>query len=109
MEFFQLQRGAIQVSGQVSGQAKPYFVLAFVRATLMVACILIGLKSDGLTGALAGQAAAYLLAYPAVVWLARRMGAWDALHDLVMAAVGLALASFALWLNWSSILTIVEI
>ena len=67
------------------------------------------LIAERLRAALPGQAAAYLLAYPAVVWLARRMGAWDALHDAAMALAGLLLASAALWLNWSSILTIVEI
>ncbi|SMX32891.1 oligosaccharide flippase family protein [Maliponia aquimaris] len=92
-----------------AGDSRRYFVLALVRAVLMVGCVMAGLSSDGLTGALTGQAAAYLLAYPAVVWLARRMGAWDPLHDMVMAGIGLALASCALWLNWSSILTIVEI
>lgn len=92
-----------------AGDSKRYFVLALVRAALMVGCILIGLYIDGLTGAVAGQAAAYLLAYPAVVWLARHMGAWDPLHDIVMALTGIALVGCALWLNWSSILAIVEI
>ncbi|MBV7395179.1 oligosaccharide flippase family protein [Mameliella sediminis] len=87
-----------------AGDSRRYFYLALARAVLMVGCISVGLYHAGLFGALVGQAAAFTLAYPVVVWLARRMGAWDGLHDVVMAAVGLALAMLALWLNWSSIL-----
>ncbi|WP_305970131.1 MULTISPECIES: oligosaccharide flippase family protein [unclassified Mameliella] len=87
-----------------AGDSRRYFYLALVRAVLMVGCILIGLQAAGLIGALAGQAAAFALAYPVVVWLALRMGAWDALHDVVFACAGLLLAGIAIWLNWGPIL-----
>ncbi len=89
-----------------AGDSRRFFVLAAIRAVLMVACVITGLETAGLFGALIGQGAAYLLAYPAVVWLARRMGAWDPLHDLVFALAGLAAAAAAIWLNWASIVAL---
>jgi O-antigen/teichoic acid export membrane protein len=89
-----------------AGDSRRYFYLALVRALLMVGCVLIGLQSGGLMGALLGQAAAYVLAYPAVVWLARRAGAWDPVHDLMFSVVGLALVVLAVWVNWTALLTL---
>lgn len=91
-----------------AGDSRRYFYLAFARAVLMVGCILIGLQAAGLIGALIGQAAAFILAYPVVVWLARRMGAWDGVHDAVFAGIGLALSALAVWLNWAPILTLAQ-
>lgn len=89
-----------------AGDSRSFFVLALVRAVLMVVCIVAGLEIAGLFGALVGQGAALLAAYPAVVWLARKMGAWDALHDAVFALLGLAGAGFAIWLNWGPIVAL---
>lgn len=91
-----------------AGDSRRFFYLALARAVLMVGCILIGLQMAGLFGALIGQAAAYVLAYPVVVWLARRMGAWDGLHDAVFAAIGLLLSALALWLNWEPVLRLLH-
>ena len=90
-----------------AGDSRRFFVLAAVRALLMVGCILVGLQTAGLLGGLIGQGAAHILAYPVVVWLARRVGAWDGLHDAIFAALGGAAATFALWLNWSQIAALV--
>ncbi|WP_353473419.1 oligosaccharide flippase family protein [Salipiger sp. H15] len=90
-----------------AGDSRSFFTLALARAVLMVVCILVGLESYGLIGALLGYGAAFLLAYPVVVWLARRMGVWDPLHDLVFALLGAALAGLAVMLNWPAILALV--
>ncbi len=50
----------------------------------------------GIPGALAGQALAAILAYPMLVRIARKHGAWDGLHDLTFGAVGLILAAVLL-------------
>ena len=89
-----------------AGDSRRFFVLAAVRAALMVGCILLGLETAGLLGALLGQGAAFLLAYPAVVWLARGSGAWDGLHDALWFAVAACAAAFALWLNWGEIVAL---
>ena len=92
-----------------AGDSRRYFILAFARAVLMVGAIFVGLQAAGLIGALIGQAAAYILAYPVVVWLARRMGAWDALHDAGFAVAGLLLSGIAIWLNWGVILHLTQL
>lgn len=86
-----------------AGDSKRFFVLALARALLLWAGLLLGLEAAGLLGALVGMGCAYLAAYPVVVWLARRMGAWDGLHDLGFGAVALGLTALALWVNWDSV------
>ncbi|NDW32128.1 oligosaccharide flippase family protein [Salipiger sp. PrR007] len=86
-----------------AGDSRSFFVLALARALLMVGCILVGLETYGLIGALLGYGAAFALAYPVVVWLARRMGVWDPLHDLCFALFGAALAALAISLNWPAV------
>lgn len=82
-----------------AGDSRRFFRLTLAKAVAMVVALLAGLAAGGLMGALLGYGAAMLLAYPVVVWLARRMGAWDALHDALMAGLGLTLAALVLWLN----------
>ena len=89
-----------------AGDSRRFFVLAFARAVLMVASVLIGLEQAGLLGALIGQGAAFILSYPVVVWLARRMGAWDGLHDAIFAVLGIGAAALALWINWAEIVAL---
>ncbi|MBV2359543.1 oligosaccharide flippase family protein [Thalassococcus sp. CAU 1522] len=86
-----------------AGDSRRFFILALARAVLMIGALIAGLEIAGLVGALVAQGVAVLLAYPVVVWLARRMGAWDPLHDAVCALAGAALAALALWLNWDAI------
>lgn len=86
-----------------AGDSKRFFVLAAARATLMIICLMVGLNAAGLFGALIGYGLAFVLAYPVVVWLARRMGAWDPLHDLGFACLGVCLAVLAVWYNWTAI------
>lgn len=89
-----------------AGDSRTFFVLALARAVLMIGCIVTGLELGGLLGALLGIGAAYVLAYPVVVWLARRMGAWDPLHDALFALVAVGLGALAIWLNWPVIVAI---
>lgn len=89
-----------------AGDSRDFFVLQSARALLMVAGLTAGVMLGGLLGALIGQGIAMCLAYPVVVWLARRAGAWDPLHDVLFAtvAVGIALAAFAV--NGAEIMTL---
>ncbi|WP_146588221.1 oligosaccharide flippase family protein [Puniceibacterium confluentis] len=89
-----------------AGDSRRFFVLALARATLMVACLLVGLEFAGLIGAVVAQGVATVLAYPVVVWLSLRTGAWDPLHDLGFAVAGAALAAGALWWNWSAVIAL---
>lgn len=80
-----------------AGDSRDFFVLQTARAILMVAGLTIGVLLGGLLGALICQGIAMILAYPVVVWLARRAGAWDPLHDLACAGVAVLIA-FAAWM-----------
>ncbi|MFW2589659.1 oligosaccharide flippase family protein [Sagittula sp. SSi028] len=91
-----------------AGDSRRFFVLAVARAVLVWIGLLAGVAMAGLLGALIGMGLAYLAAYPVVVWLARRMGAWDALHDLCFAAMAVGLAALALWLNWGAVQSLIS-
>ena len=86
-----------------AGDSRRFFVLTLARAAFMIAGLLLGLRLGGLFGAILGQGAARAAVYPVTVWLARRVGAWDPLHDVIFAGLGLIGAALALWLNHSAI------
>ena len=85
------------------GESRRYFFLAVTRAILILTGMVFGLMFAGLPGALAGQGLALILAYPAVIWLARGVGAWDPLHDLGFFGLAVGLGGLALWVNWPAI------
>lgn len=87
-----------------AGDTRRFFVLALAKAAFMVAGLIIGLEHAGLLGALLGQGAAMIAIYPVVVWLARRMHAWDPQHDIFFAVLGLLIGAICFWLNWSAIM-----
>ena len=86
-----------------AGDSRRFFVLAASKAAMMVLCLFVGLEMAGLLGALIGQGVAMVLAYPVVIWLSRSTGAWDQMHDLVLALAGLGLIALALWVNGDAI------
>jgi O-antigen/teichoic acid export membrane protein len=87
-----------------AGDSRRFFLLQATRACLMVTGLLAGLQFGGLLGALAGQGIAMIAVYPMVVRLARKMQAWDPLHDMVFAAVGVGIALGAWMINGDAIL-----
>ncbi|HGG06677.1 MAG TPA: polysaccharide biosynthesis protein [Aliiroseovarius sp.] len=89
-----------------AGDSRRFFVLTLVRAALMIAGLLVGLEWAGLYGAIIGQGAARVAIYPVTVWLARRTGAWDPLHDAVFAGLGLLGGALSLWLNNDAVLAL---
>lgn len=86
-----------------AGDSKRYFVLAALKAALVLTGLLGGAMSFGLIGALLGQGLAMILAYPIVVWLARRLGVWDPLHDAIFATMACAYSGLVVWWNWDAI------
>lgn len=87
-----------------AGDSRRFFVLTLMRAILMVTGLVWGLEIAGLYGAILGQGLARLAIYPVTTWLARRVGAWDPVHDLIFAGLGLAGAALALALNQDAII-----
>ena len=86
-----------------AGDSRRFFVVTAIKAALALAGIYLGAQTGGLVGALVGQGLAFLAAYPALVWLVARLGAWDPAHDIGFALPGLAVASGAIWWNWPAI------
>lgn len=78
------------------GDSRGFFWVTLVRAVLFLSLFTLGGIQAGIPGALAGQALAAILAYPMLVRIARKHGAWDGLHDLTFGAVGLILAAVLL-------------
>lgn len=74
-------------------------MLTAFRAVTQSALFLAGFLHFGLPGALAGQALAAVLVYPAVVRLARHTGVWDRTHDLAFMGVALCLITLSLWVH----------
>ncbi len=89
-----------------AGDSRRFFVLTLARAVFMISGLVLGLEFAGLFGAILGQGLARVAVYPVTVWLARRTGAWDALHDAVFALLGLLGAALALWLNLDAVLSL---
>lgn len=92
-----------------AGDSKRFFVLAVSRAVIMLAALFVALELFGLVGALFSIGIAMIAIYPVVVWLARHMGAWDPLHDLFFAVLGVGMIALALWVNWDAIKELMEL
>lgn len=95
-------------SALAAGDSRNYFYLTAARALFLVVCMITGAEMMGLIGALIGQCVATVAVYPILVWLARRHGAWDPLHDLIFAGVGLILAVLALAIDQTAIRALVD-
>ncbi|MBR3371431.1 MAG: oligosaccharide flippase family protein [Rhodobacteraceae bacterium] len=81
------------------GESRRFFMLTAFRAVTQSALFLAGFLYFGLPGALAGQALAAVLVYPAVVRLARHTGVWDRTHDLAFMGGALCLITLSLWVH----------
>lgn len=86
-------------SALAAGDSKTYFALMALKATVQTLAFLMGVHRAGLEGALLAQGAALLLLHPAIVMLAYKHRAWDALHDAVFFPLAFGLAALAVWVN----------
>ncbi len=86
-----------------AADSRSFFYVTAIKGTAQVIFFLAGVHYGGLIGGLAGQTIAWLASYPAVVWVARRYGAWDPLHDICFSIAGFGLGAFAIWLNLDAI------
>lgn len=79
-----------------AGDSRSFFVWILARAILQSLCVLYGVTHMGVTGAILGLGASVLLAYPAIVWLARKHNVWDPMHDILAAVAFCALTGLVL-------------
>ncbi len=66
-----------------AGQSRIFFAVIAVRAVVQTLAFLIGVEWGGLAGALIGFALAGVTLHLALVYLARRFGVWDPVHDVL--------------------------
>jgi O-antigen/teichoic acid export membrane protein len=86
-------------SALAAGNARGYFLVIALKAMLQTGALIAGMQWAGLGGALLAQGGALTLAHAAIVMLARRHGAWDAAHDLLMGALVACVIGVAVWIN----------
>lgn len=82
-----------------AGESRIFFLVLLGRTILQIGLFLIGLELDGLRGGLIGVGLAGMLSHSMVVWLARRYGAWDPLHDAIWAGLGALVVAVAIWFH----------
>ncbi|MDE4131496.1 oligosaccharide flippase family protein [Phaeobacter sp. QD34_3] len=80
-----------------AGDSRAFFVFTASRAVLQTVLFLLGTLWFGLPGGIAALGLAMIAAYPVLIWLARRHGAWDPLHDLISALIVSVIGGGALW------------
>ncbi|RKF15363.1 polysaccharide biosynthesis protein [Roseovarius spongiae] len=86
-----------------AGDSRGAFVFSGVRSTVQMGLLWVGFQWFGLLGGIASFGIAMVLVHPMLIRLARRHGAWDALHDAVFAALALAIAAGAILLHADAI------
>jgi O-antigen/teichoic acid export membrane protein len=91
------------------GDSRNFFFFTALRATVQTVFFLVGAEIGGMTGALIGQGLAAITVYPFLIRLARRHGAWDALHDAVFFGGGYLLGALALWVNQDRIMLLAQL
>jgi O-antigen/teichoic acid export membrane protein len=87
-------------SALAAGNARGYFAVIAAKAALQTCALIVGMHWAGLVGALLAQGCVLVLAHGLIVALARKHGAWDARHDVIMAGIVGAVMALALW--WHS-------
>lgn len=90
------------------GDSRRFFFWMAPKAIVLTTALLLGVSSAGLVGALVGQAVAIILVYPIIVSLCRRYGAWDPLHDAMIALIAAMVGAVALSLHWSEIMALMS-
>jgi hypothetical protein len=65
-----------------AGRSRIFFAVIALRAVVQTLAFGVGVELAGLAGALIGFALAGVVLHGAIVFLARRFGVWDPVHDL---------------------------
>ncbi len=86
-----------------AGDSRTFFVFTATRAILQTGLFVLGVMQFGLIGGIGAVGLSMLLAYPVLIWLARKHQSWDPLHDLLFGMIGAGGALLALWLHMDQI------
>ena len=91
------------------GDSKRFFILAAVRAAVTLGSLFVGLEMAGLLGGILARGISVVVFYPVVVWLARKSGAWDKLHDAAYFAMGALIAWGVIVMHWDDIMMLANL
>ena len=86
-----------------SGDSRGFFALNASRAVILISLLLVMVPALGLPGGPLAMASTALLSYPLQLRLARKHGAWDPLHDGVMALIAAALVAVVATLHFDTL------
>ena len=89
-------RGAL-----AAGDSRNFFWVVAFRGTVQIVAFVVGAETAGLIGALCAQGIGLMVGHLSLIWLARKHGVWDALHDIVFAALAVILGALAIYANWN--------
>lgn len=95
----QLVTVAYNHAALAKGDSRGFFLVNGAGAVLIVALLAGLVPIYGIAGAAAALIVTAILGYPLQLWLARRHGAWDPLHDLGAFAYVLLVGCLAVWLH----------
>ncbi|MBE1296996.1 MAG: oligosaccharide flippase family protein [Rhodobacteraceae bacterium] len=90
-----------------AGDSRAFFVFTASRALLQTGLFLFGTLWFGLPGGIVALGLAMVAAYPVLIWLARRHGAWDPWHDLVCTLSVVVFGGGALAWHWTTVQTLI--
>jgi O-antigen/teichoic acid export membrane protein len=93
-------------SALAAGDSRNFFFLFATRALVQITFFVVGVEYAGLLGAIAGQALSMLFVHPMIIALARKHHAWDPVHDIIFALIGVSLGAIALWINYDAVMTL---
>lgn len=82
-----------------SGDSRGFFTLNAARAVILVTLLVLLVPTMGVPGGPLAMGATALISYPLQLRLARKHGAWDPLHDAVMASIAATLLLLVLWIH----------
>lgn len=88
-------RGAL-----AAGDSRSFFLVIAFRGTVQTIAFIVGAELGGFFGALLAQGISGVIGHFALIWLARKHGVWDPLHDLAFTAFAIVLGGLAVYANW---------
>jgi O-antigen/teichoic acid export membrane protein len=89
-----------------AGRSGLYAIFQSMRAFVQFGLLLLMIPAFGLLGAVLAPGLATLIIHPFLIWIIRRFGGWDPIHDAVFFTLAALLGGIALWINWPTVIPV---
>ncbi len=86
------------------GHSGRYAIFTLVRASVLMAVLLVTVPSYGIWAAAIAPGLAALLVYPVLIWAISPYKGWDALHDVIFFGVSAAIIAVVIWVHGDMLL-----